>query len=193
VPFVRVSRDKRGYEHTYLIQPPRVLYWFRTPPGIKVGRTPFDRDTQRAIEAQNPGVVFDWPRIVSTAVAPPIAKDVEHWRERRRAERAVKRARAAEGTELPPAPDATEVEPTEEGELENDVEGDEIVQLAAETPATVEASVTPVTPEQAPGKRRRRRRGGRRRRRTGPRNEGTPGENGTLDQPKAPDDSSHES
>ena len=44
--FVRVSRDKRGYEHIYLIDAtarrgkasrPRVLYWFRTPPGVMVG------------------------------------------------------------------------------------------------------------------------------------------------------------
>ena len=48
--FVRVSRDKRGYEHIYLIDAtarrgktsrPRVLYWFRTPPGVTVGREPF--------------------------------------------------------------------------------------------------------------------------------------------------------
>jgi hypothetical protein len=99
VPFVRFSRDKRGYEHTYLVQPvnkrgkssrPRVLYWFRSPPGVKVGRAPFDEAAQRALEAQNPGVVFDWPTIISTPM-PPV--DPEPWRERRRVERAERAAR----------------------------------------------------------------------------------------------------
>ena len=67
--FLRFSRDKRGYEHFYLVQPTtnrrgktraRILYWFRTPPGVRVGRLPFDADVQRTIEAQNPGVTFDW-------------------------------------------------------------------------------------------------------------------------------------
>src|SRR6185436_21021516 len=67
VAYLRFSRDKRGYEHFYLVQPsnrgkarPRMLYWFRTPPGIKVGRSPFDPDMRRELEAQNPDVVFDW-------------------------------------------------------------------------------------------------------------------------------------
>ena len=102
MPFVRFSRDKRGYEHVYLIDSSkergrsRVLYWFRTPPGVKVGRDPFDPDTQRSLERQNPDVQFDWPQIVAARMPPPVP--VENWREKRRAERAIKRARAAEAT-----------------------------------------------------------------------------------------------
>jgi hypothetical protein len=112
VPFVRVSRDKRGYEHIYLFEvssrrpsKPRILYWFRTPPGVRVGREPFDEPVKRALEAQNPGVTFDWKKLASDTHPPP---DVENWRERRRAEREAKRARkgdeeetASEGDEEP--------------------------------------------------------------------------------------------
>jgi hypothetical protein len=99
VAFLRVTRDKRGYEHFYLLESlgrndrarTRILYWFRTPPGVRVGRTPFDDPLKRALEAQYPGVSFDWKKIESTPV-PPVAPDVEHWRERRKAERAAKQA-----------------------------------------------------------------------------------------------------
>lgn len=41
----------------------RILYWFRTPPGVKVGRNPLDDDAVRQIERLNPDIEFDWPRI----------------------------------------------------------------------------------------------------------------------------------
>jgi hypothetical protein len=96
VPFVKVSRDRRGYEHFLLVQHPphggksgpRVLYWFRTPPNVKVGREPFDEGVRRALEVQNPDVVFDWERLRETPT--PLAQP-EYWRERRRAERAARR------------------------------------------------------------------------------------------------------
>src|SRR5262245_9512945 len=68
----------------------RILHWYRTPPGVKVGRQPFDAATQKALEAQYPGIVFDWRRIAETPFPPP---DAEYWRERRRADKAAKQAR----------------------------------------------------------------------------------------------------
>lgn len=112
MPFLRFSRDKRGYEHVYLVQAtnrrgksvrPRVLYWYRTPPGVRVGRQPFDEDVRKALEGQNPGVTFDWATIVTTPFPPQEA--VEPWRERRRAERAARQLRREEEQES--APDAT--------------------------------------------------------------------------------------
>jgi hypothetical protein len=100
--FLRFSRDKRGVENFYLIQPTtnrrgkvrsRVLYWFRSPPDVKVGREPFDADVRRALEAQNPGVEFDWRAIVGTPIP---SADADKWRERRRADRAAKHAAAEE-------------------------------------------------------------------------------------------------
>ena len=117
--FFRFSRDKRGYEHFYLVEPvtnrkgksrPRVLYWYRTPPNVKVGRPPFDDEMRRAIEAQYPDVTFDWTKIVD---APIPSADAEKWRERRRVERAERAARKAtvigdvdEERESPEEPDA---------------------------------------------------------------------------------------
>jgi hypothetical protein len=42
----------------------RILYWFRTPPGVKVGRSALDEDAIRLIEEHNPAVDFDWTRIL---------------------------------------------------------------------------------------------------------------------------------
>jgi hypothetical protein len=122
--FLRFTRDKRGYEHFQLVESTtkrgrtktRVLYWFRTPPGVKVGREPFDAETQRALETKYPSVAFDWKRILATPIP---SADAEKWRERRREERAAKRARksreqadveldASESVETPDALEAPE-------------------------------------------------------------------------------------
>ena len=42
----------------------RILYWFRTPPGVRVGRSALDEDAIRLIEEHNPDVEFDWTRIL---------------------------------------------------------------------------------------------------------------------------------
>ena len=42
----------------------RILYWFRTPPGVRVGRAALDEDAIRIIEANNPDLQFDWTRIL---------------------------------------------------------------------------------------------------------------------------------
>jgi hypothetical protein len=68
VPFLRVIRDKRGYETTYLMhwyreggrQRSRILYVFRTPGGVRVGRDPLSPDVQRQLEARHPDIAFDW-------------------------------------------------------------------------------------------------------------------------------------
>jgi hypothetical protein len=100
VAFLRFTRDKRGVENFYLVQPTtnrrgkvraRVLYWFRSPPDVKVGREPFDADVRRTLEAQNPGVEFDWRAIIDTPIP---SADADKWRERRRADRAAKHAAA---------------------------------------------------------------------------------------------------
>jgi hypothetical protein len=45
----------------------RLLYFFRTPPAIRVGRGAIDEDAIRLIEEYNPDVQFDWPRILKQA------------------------------------------------------------------------------------------------------------------------------
>jgi hypothetical protein len=188
VPYLKFSRDKRGYEHFSIIEPgtprrgrpqrPRLLFWFRTPPQVKVGRLPFTDDVRRAIEAQNPGVRFDWPRLLATPIPPP---DAEHWRERRRIEKAAKQAaKEAEGSEA--SEDVAEIHEVHE---DSDVHGDredladhdagqdldagegtpvqaETLVQASDSTELVTAAPTAATAERPPGGRRRRRRGRRR-------------------------------
>jgi hypothetical protein len=48
----------------------RVLYWFRTPPGVRVGRSALDEAAIRCIEESNPDVEFDWTKILNGQGAP---------------------------------------------------------------------------------------------------------------------------
>jgi hypothetical protein len=107
LPFLRFTRDKRGYESTFLVHTARrrgksrqqILYWFRSPPDVKVGRGALDEDAIRSIEESNPDVAFDWPKILE---ARPEAPAVSQIREPRRRVR-----RPADGSSRP-APRAAE-------------------------------------------------------------------------------------
>ena len=102
MPFLRVIRDKRGYETTYLMhwyregnrQHSRILYVFRSPGGVRVGREPLDAAILRQIEAHHPDIAFDWKvvrenqQVVDTTAEP-----------RRR-----RPARPEEGEAVAPAP-----------------------------------------------------------------------------------------
>jgi hypothetical protein len=71
VPFLRVIRDKRGYETTYLMhwyregnrQRSRILYVFRSPGGARVGRAVLEPDVQRQLERAHPDIDFDWAAV----------------------------------------------------------------------------------------------------------------------------------
>jgi hypothetical protein len=77
MPYLRYSRDKRGYEHTYVLHGsraggrPRILYWFRTPPHVVVGRDALDEEATQAIEASHPGLDFDWSKMRRERPKPP--------------------------------------------------------------------------------------------------------------------------
>lgn len=175
--FLRFSRDKRGVENFYLMHQttnrrgkvrPRVLYWYRSPPDVKVGREPFDAELRRALEKQNPDITFDWRAIVETPIP---SADADKWRERRRAERAAKHAAAAE--------EAAEAG-NSEAEAEPDSETGDTPALAA-TPVAAMAPpevssgaivASPSTPSAADATRKRRRR---RRSGSGPRPGAAPG------------------
>ena len=90
MPFLRFTRDKRGYETTALVHAFRgrhgrtrqkLLYWFRTPPSVKVGRPALDEEAIRFIEEHNPEIDFDWQKIL--AATPPAAAPAEDVRGRR--------------------------------------------------------------------------------------------------------------
>jgi hypothetical protein len=71
---LRVTRDKRGYEHIYLLADgrrrgkaeSRLVYWCRMPGGLRVGRDPFDQETRESLERANPDLVFDWPSLAKS-------------------------------------------------------------------------------------------------------------------------------
>ena len=176
MPFLTFSRDKRGYEHFYLVQPtsgrrgksrPHILYCFRTPPNVRVGREPFAEHVRRALEAQNPGIRFDWDALVATPIPPP---ETEHWRDRRRAERVARQMAEAEQEEpesfgvfapgeldgMPELETSPIAPPQSSGEGADDIR----------PPATAETK-PPAETTVPPNRRRGRRRGGRRRHRAG--------------------------
>lgn len=80
MPYLRFFRDERGYEHTYLLHGlrtgsrPRLLYWFRTPPNVSIGRLPLDEDAIRAIEDANADLTFDWARMLRVKPQPVSAR-----------------------------------------------------------------------------------------------------------------------
>ena len=185
MPYLKFSRDKRGYENFFLIEPPsggrdqhgakarpRLLFWFRTPPHVKVGRMPFSDDVRQMVEAQNPDLKFDWERIMSTPVPPP---DADHWRERRRVEKAARRAARQE--EASTAVDEAEAEPIATAqETTSAVEDVDAVLDAIETRDDVAAGASeeapaetapPASDSQVAGAHEHRRRRRRRRRRHG--------------------------
>ena len=71
---LRVTRDKRGYEHIYLLADgrrrgkadSRLVYWSRMPGGLRVGREPFDAETRESLEKANPDITFDWPSLTKS-------------------------------------------------------------------------------------------------------------------------------
>ncbi len=77
MPFLRFKRDRRGYEVTCVVHTFRqngksrskILYWFRTPPDIKVGRAPLDEEATQIMEAANPRLSFDWTKMLKLQAA----------------------------------------------------------------------------------------------------------------------------
>jgi hypothetical protein len=94
VPFLRVIRDKRGYETTYLMhwyregnrQRSRILYVFRTPGGVRVGREALDPDILREIERKYPDIDFDWQVVVENQQVVESAPEQRRPKKRRREE-----------------------------------------------------------------------------------------------------------
>lgn len=178
MPFLKFSRDKRGYENLYLVEPSnrrgrsrsQILYWFRSPPNVKVGREAFDPAVRLALEAQHPNLRFDWPRLLDIHI-PPV--EVEEWRERRRAARAAKQAAdeeaAAERREQAPAEDVAIPVETSAAPAAEDTPASDSEDVGSRDEGPESREVRPGGPvggQQAtpdPNRRRRRRRRGRRR------------------------------
>lgn len=106
MPFIRYTRDKRGYETTYVMhayrsnQGPgrtRVLYFFRSPAHVRIGRSPLDEELREALEHTHPDLSFDWTAL-SREQAAPRFDERDHDRHRDR-----DRDRQRHGRSAPPA------------------------------------------------------------------------------------------
>ena len=94
MPFLRVIRDKRGYETTYLMhwyregtrQRSRILYIFRSPGGVRVGRESLEPEILRDIEANYPDIAFDWKAVLDNKQIVETAPEMRRPRKRRRSE-----------------------------------------------------------------------------------------------------------
>ena len=110
MPALRFARDQRGYESTYLVastpgrgEATSLLYWFRTPPHVKVGRSAFDEEAIRLLEEQHPEIEFDWDRILAARPpAPPEPRETRYSRAERRQPREVRRDERARTASAPP-------------------------------------------------------------------------------------------
>lgn len=104
MPFLRVIRDKRGYETTYLMhwfqdagrQRSRILYAFRTPSGTRVGRDALDSGLMRQLERQNPAIPFDWKAVLAERQVIEPSQEIRRRRPKR----------GDEAKSAPPAPPA---------------------------------------------------------------------------------------
>ena len=124
MPFLRFSLDKRGNETTSIVYQvrrhgkghSRVLYWFRTPPNIKVGRAAIDEYAIRTLEESHPDLTFDWPRILhagKTVVAPGMSLAGEGPKRSRAAAGGAKPAARQEASRAQPKPARETPEVTE--------------------------------------------------------------------------------
>jgi len=94
----------------------RLLYWFRTPPGVRVGRTPIDEEAMRLLEQNNPDVQFDWARLLKEAAPDPAPRrdrerDERDLRIRERRERRDQRGTPRSQQERPPQTSAAAAPP----------------------------------------------------------------------------------
>ena len=163
MPFLRFSRDKRGYETTSLIyagrrQSPsrhRILYWFRTPPGVKVGRPALDEAAIRWIEEHNPDIDFDWPRILEAKPPAALPPDERRLRKGRRDKPERRRPSPAAATAAVSAPaavvEAQEDRVASENRVASEDELAEALQQLARSDAEEEIAVPAMPVEQAIG------------------------------------------
>ena len=153
MPFLRLTRDRRGFENTFLMHAdrpgdrPRLLYWYRTAPGIVLGRAALDEDAIRTIEEQHPEIDFDWPAILALsevmtpedeAPAPKPQQKQKRRSENRQGPREPRRDDRAAA--IPDVPDEL---PTEE-----EISDAELIESAFETS---EPSTEPAAPQTTHG------------------------------------------
>jgi len=94
---------------------PRILYWFRTPPHVVVGRDALDQEATKAIENGNPDLDFDWPKMRRERPKPP-SRQVATPERMRKANRRSVPAPASGSADV-----SSKKPPVEKSEVESDV------------------------------------------------------------------------
>jgi len=129
---------------------PRLLYWYRTAPGITLGRSPLDEDAIRTIEDSHPDIDFDWPAILALAevMTPEDEAPARPPQQQRQGRRPRGRDQGGRDTASAPArgPSASAPEQPElrrEDRVEEPSEAlgaaeDEPMEVAPETPTAIE-------------------------------------------------------
>lgn len=124
----------------------RILYWFRTPPGVRVGRSALDEDAIRLIEEHNPDVEFDWTRILKEQEAGAESRPAPQ-QERRGKQRPAREfaPRAAAPPPPVPVPKPADIEVPAEAEADVVLEtaADMVLEAEADVIAEGEAEVVP--------------------------------------------------
>ncbi len=151
MPYLRFLRDERGYEHTYVLHGmesgsrPSVLYWFRTPPNVSVGREPLDEEAIEALEDRNPDLTFDWARMTKTIRARPAPQPWEADRasRRRRPESSRKPGRPPESPTSPEATVLPDASPPAESQVSLPLDAEQLpLETAAEEDAEARDAVS---------------------------------------------------
>jgi hypothetical protein len=148
VPFLRLTRDRRGTENTFLLHTdrpgdrPKLLYWYRTAPGVVLGRSPLDEDAIRTIEDQHPEIDFDWPAIL--ALSEVMTPEDEAPARPRQQEGRRQRSREP-GREAPPPP-RQDAPPTPELDSEPVVVPEPLPDVAMSAEEGIEPEVEPDEP-----------------------------------------------
>lgn len=140
MPFLRVLRDKRGHETTYLMHlfrdgarsRSRILYMFRSPSGSVVGAKVLDPETRATLARLYPDVPFDWRELTAHQQVVEIAEPFRPRRKKR------------------PADDAPESAPesAQPGEAEESAEDATAMRTAAARPSPLPPTIGGTTPDE---------------------------------------------
>jgi hypothetical protein len=128
----------------------RILYWFRTPPGVRVGRAALDEDAIRLIEELNPFIQFDWARILKGQGAPPSEPRVPHDTRRQRPPARDVPAERDERLERPIEESGTEPEPAREADVQSQLDEESGIAPADEAIGGFEEAVEDLRSEPTP-------------------------------------------
>jgi hypothetical protein len=128
---------------------PRLLYWYRTAPGILLGRLPLDEDAIRTIEDQHPDIDFDWPAILALSEVMTPEDEVAprpQQREPREQRRERRPKRESDAAGQPPRQPRRDAEPASARDSSEELPADEVAEPSDAVDLKAEAAFQPTPP-----------------------------------------------